>query len=46
MKRVYPTFVVDTNDGSEHPFLACVPDMDIFTEAGSLADAIKIILIL
>lgn len=41
MKRVYPTFIVDTKDKSEHMFLVCVPDMDIFTEGGSLADAIE-----
>ena len=32
MKQVYPTFIVNTNDGSEHPFLVCVPDMEILTE--------------
>lgn len=32
MKQVYPTFIVNTNDGSEHPFLVCVPDMEIVTE--------------
>lgn len=41
MKQVYPTFIVDTKDGSEHPFLVCVPDMDIFTEGDSFADAIE-----
>lgn len=29
MKQVYPTFIVNANDGSEHPFLVCVPDMEI-----------------
>ena len=41
MKQVYPTFIVDTNDGSEHPFLVCVPDMEIFTEGDTFADAIE-----
>lgn len=41
MKQVYPTFIIDLNDGSEHPFLVCVPDMDIFTEGDSFADAIE-----
>lgn len=25
MKQVYPTFIVNTNDDSEHQFLICVP---------------------
>lgn len=41
MKQAYPTFIVNTNDGLEHPFLVCVPDMDIFTEGDDLADAIE-----
>lgn len=41
MKKVYPTFILNTNDGSEHPFLVCVPDMDILTEGDSFADAIE-----
>lgn len=41
MKQVYPTFIVNTNDGSEHPFLVCVPDMEIFTEGNTFADAIE-----
>lgn len=41
MKQVYPTFIFNMNDGSEHPFLVCVPDMDILTEGDSLADAIE-----
>ncbi|MCM1268515.1 MAG: type II toxin-antitoxin system HicB family antitoxin [Bacteroidales bacterium] len=41
MKQVYPTFIFDTKDGSEHPFLVCVPDMDILTEGNSFADAIE-----
>lgn len=41
MKQVYPTFIVNTNDGSEHPFLVCVPDMEIFTEGDSFANAIE-----
>lgn len=41
MKQVYPTFIFNTNDGTEHPFLVCVPDMDIFTEGDSFADAIE-----
>ena len=41
MKQVYPTFIVNTNDDSEHPFLVCVPDMEIFTEGDTFADAIE-----
>lgn len=41
MKQVYPTFILNTNDGSEHSFLVCVPDMEIFTEGDTLADAIE-----
>jgi len=41
MKQVYPTFILDMNDGSQHPFLVCVPDMDILTEGNTLADAIE-----
>lgn len=41
MKQVYPTFILNTNDGSEHPFLVCVPDMEIYTEGDSFADAIE-----
>lgn len=41
MKQVYPTFIVNTNDGSEHQFLVCVPDMEIFTEGDTFVDAIE-----
>ena len=41
MKQAYPTFILDTKDNSEHSFLVCVPDMEIFTEGDSLADAIE-----
>ena len=41
MKQVYPTFILNTNDGSGHPFLVCVPDMEIFTERDTFADAIE-----
>lgn len=41
MKQVYPAFIVNTNDGSEHSFLVCVPDMEIFTQGDSFADAIE-----
>ena len=41
MKQVYPTFILNTNDGAEHSFLVCVPDMDIFTEGDTFADAIE-----
>lgn len=41
MKQVYPTFIVNTNNELEHPFLVCVPDMEIFTEGDSFADAIE-----
>ena len=43
MKQVYPTFIVDTNDGSQHPFLVCVPDLDIFREGDTFADAIEMV---
>ena len=32
MKQVYPTFILNTNDGSAHPFLVCVPDMVLVSE--------------
>ena len=41
MKQAYPTFIVNTNDESEHPFLVCVPDMDVLTEGSSFTDAIE-----
>lgn len=41
MKQVYPTFILNTNDDSQHPFLVCVPDMEIFTEGDTFADAIE-----
>ncbi|MCM1037976.1 MAG: type II toxin-antitoxin system HicB family antitoxin [Roseburia sp.] len=41
MKQVYPTFIVNANDDSEHPFLVCVPDMEILTEGDTFADAIE-----
>lgn len=41
MKQVYPTFILNTNDNSEHPFLVCVPDMEIFTEGDTFAEAIE-----
>ena len=41
MKQVYPTFILNTNDNSEHSFLVCVPDLEIFTEGDSFADAIE-----
>ena len=37
MKRVYPTFIVE----SEQDYLVYVPDMDIYTEGKSMADAIE-----
>lgn len=40
MKQVYPTFIVDTKDGSDHSFLVCVPDMGIYTEGDTFANAI------
>lgn len=41
MKQVYPTFILNTHEDSEHPFLVCVPDMEIFTEGTDFADAIE-----
>lgn len=41
MKQAYPTFIVNTNDESEHPFLVCVPDMDVLTEGSNFTDAIE-----
>ncbi len=41
MKQVYPTFILNTNNDSAHPFLVCVPDLEIFTEGDTFADAIE-----
>lgn len=41
MKQAYPTFIVNVNDDSAHPFLVCVPDMEILTEGDSFTDAIE-----
>lgn len=41
MRQVYPILVIDTKDDSEHPFLVCVPDLDILTEGSDFADAIE-----
>lgn len=41
MKQVYPTFIYDTKDDTDHPYLVCVPDMEIYTEGDDLADAIE-----
>lgn len=41
MKQVYPTFILNTDNTEEHPFLVCVPDMEIFTEGDTFADAIE-----
>ena len=41
MKQVYPTFILSIDDGSPHPFLVCVPDMEILTEGDTFADAIE-----
>lgn len=38
---MYPTFILNTDDSSPHPFLVYVPDMEIFTEGDSLADSIE-----
>ena len=38
MKCAYPTFIVETKQGD---FLVYVPDMDIYTEGQSMADAIE-----
>lgn len=43
MKQVYSTFIIETENGEEHPFLACVPDMSIMTEGDSLADVIEMV---
>lgn len=40
MKQSYPTFIFNTNDGLEHPFLVCVPDLEIFTEGNTFTNAI------
>lgn len=37
MKRVYPTFIIE----NEQDYLVYVPDMDIYTEGKSMADAIE-----
>lgn len=41
MKQVYPTFILYVKDGSKHPYLVCVPDMEIFTEGDTFANAIE-----
>lgn len=41
MKQVYPTFIINANNGSEHSFLVCVPDLEILTEGDTFADAIE-----
>jgi predicted RNase H-like HicB family nuclease len=41
MKQVYPTFIVNIEDNPVHPFLVCVPDLDILTEGDSLFNAIE-----
>lgn len=41
MRQVYPTFIIDTGENNEHPFLVCVPDLDILTEGDDFADAIQ-----
>ncbi len=41
MKQVYPTFILNLEDESAHPFLVCVPDMEIWTEGDTFADAIE-----
>lgn len=41
MKQAYPTFIVNTNDDSEHSYLVYVPDMEVLTEGESFADAIE-----
>lgn len=41
MKQAYPAFIYDTKDGSEYPYLVCVPDMDLFTEGSTFADAME-----
>lgn len=41
MKQAYPAFIYDTKDGSQYPYLVCVPDMDIFTEGSTFADAME-----
>lgn len=38
MKCAYPTFIVEAKQGD---FLVYVPDMDIYTEGRSMADAIE-----
>lgn len=37
MKQAYPTFIVQ----KDQTYLVYVPDMDIYTEGSSLADAIE-----
>jgi predicted RNase H-like HicB family nuclease len=41
MKQVYPTFIVNIEDEPVHPFLVCVPDLEILTEGDSFIDAIE-----
>ena len=41
MKQAYPTFIIDSKDGSEHMFLVNIPDMEILTEGDNLVNAIE-----
>jgi predicted RNase H-like HicB family nuclease len=41
MKQVYPTFIVNIEGDPVHPFLVCVPDLEILTEGDSFVDAIE-----
>lgn len=41
MKQVYPTFILNTNGGSEHPFLVCVLYIEIFTERDTFVAVIE-----
>lgn len=41
MRQVYPTFIIDTGEKNAHPFLVCVPDLEILTEGDNFADAIQ-----
>ena len=42
MTQVYTTFIFHVGNGAGHPFLVCVPDMEIQMEGDSFADAIEV----
>lgn len=41
MKQVYPAFIFDAKDSSDHPFLAYVPDLSVYTQGSDFFTAIE-----